>query len=133
MPTIRFLTSGVAVDFPEGDGVNILRVSIRNDCGVPYRCASGNCGTDRVKVVEGAENLSPPRRRERERLGELLDQGYRLCCQTYAEGDVSLSWDPDQKPLDDKWIDRSLPGKADERLKRRWLSESDSAGHDRVD
>ena len=61
MPTIRFVTSNAAVDFPEGDDVNLLRVAIRNDCNVPYKCASGNCGTDRVLVVDGAENLSPPR------------------------------------------------------------------------
>ena len=131
MPTVRFLTSGCAVYFADGDDVNILRVAIRNDCGVPYKCASGNCGTDRVLVVEGAENLSPPRKRERERLGELLGQGYRLCCQTYATGDVSLSWDPDHKPLDERWMDKSMPGRADERLKRRWLADADTAGSDR--
>lgn len=128
MPTIRYVTSGVAVDFPDGDDVNVLRVAIRNECNVPYRCASGKCGTDRVFVESGAENLSPPRRRERERLGPLLEQGWRLCCQTYASGDVSLSWDPDQKPLDEKWVDRALPSTADERLKRRWLDKNDTAG-----
>jgi nitrite reductase (NADH) small subunit len=128
MPTIRYLTSGCAVEFPDGDEVNMLRVAIRNECDVPYKCASGNCGTDRVRVVAGAENLSPPRKRERERLGELLDQGYRLCCQTYAGGDVTVEWDPDQKALDDRWVDKSLPSRADERLKRRWLSEADTAG-----
>ncbi|MGH9138096.1 MAG: 2Fe-2S iron-sulfur cluster-binding protein [Acidimicrobiales bacterium] len=128
MPTIRFLTSGCAVDFSDDDEVNVLRVAIRNECNVPYRCASGNCGTDRVFVEDGAENLSPPRRRERDRLGSLLEQGWRLCCQTYAAGDVSLSWDPDQKPLDERWADRSLPSRADERLKRRWLDVDDNAG-----
>jgi len=131
MPTIRFLTSGCAVDFPDGDDVNILRVAIRNACGVPYKCASGNCGTDRVLVVDGAESLSAPRKRERERLGDLLGQGYRLCCQTYAAGDVSLSWDPEQKALDERWMDKSLPASADERLKRRWLADADTAGRDR--
>ena len=96
MPTIRFLTTERSVDFPDGDDVNLLRVAIRNECGVPYRCASGNCGTDRVRVEAGAENLSPPRARERTRLGELLDEGYRLCCQTYVSGDVTGST-PDPK------------------------------------
>ena len=132
MPTIRFLTSDCAVDFPDGDDVNLLRVAIRNECNVPYKCASGNCGTDRVRVVDGAGNLSAMRKRERERLGDLAEQGYRLCCQTYAFGDVSISWDPDQKALDDRWVDRSLPSKADERLKRRWLSEADTAGAEKL-
>ena len=133
MPRIRFLTSGCEVEFPDGDDVNMLRVAIRNECGVPYKCASGNCGTDRVRVVDGADSLSPMRKRERERLGDLADQGYRLCCQTYAMGDVSVSWDPEQKALDDRWVDKSRPAKADERLKRRWLSNADTSGSERVD
>lgn len=127
MPTIRFVTSGYAVDFPDDSDVNLLRVAIRNECGVPFRCASGNCGTDRVFVVEGAEHLSPPRKRERDRLGPLLDQGWRLACQTYVAGDVSITWDPDQKPLDERAVDRSLPSAAAERLKRRWLESDDTA------
>lgn len=127
MPKITFLTSGASVEFPDGDDVNLLRVAIRNECGVPYRCASGNCGTDRVFVESGAEHLSAPRKRERDRLGPLLDDGWRLACQTYVEGDVTISWDPDQKPLDERAVDRSLPSRADERLKRKWLSEDDSA------
>ncbi|MGH9212712.1 MAG: 2Fe-2S iron-sulfur cluster-binding protein [Acidimicrobiales bacterium] len=119
MPTIRFLTSDRTVDFSDGDDVNLLRVAIRKECGVPYKCASGNCGTDRVRVVEGAENLERPRRRERETLGEdLLAQGYRLACQTYVTGDVAVTWDPDQTALH--------PGRAADKLRARWLSASDT-------
>lgn len=128
MPTIRYLTTNCAVDFPDGNEVNVLRVAIRNEVGVPFRCASGKCGTDRVHVEAGAENLSPPRRRERDRLGELLDQGWRLACQTYALGDCTLTWDPDQRPLDDRAVDRSLPSAANERLTKRWLADDDTAG-----
>ncbi len=126
MPTIRYVTSGCAVDFADGDDVNMLRVAIRNECHVPYRCASGNCGTDRVHVEDGHENLSAPRRRERERLGDLLDDGWRLACQTYASGDCSVTWDPDQTALDERATDRSLPDAVNERLQRRWLSAEDT-------
>lgn len=127
MPTIRFVTSNCAVDFPDGDDVNLLRVAIRNECAVPYRCASGNCGTDRVHVESGHDNLSPPRMRERDRLGDLLDQGWRLACQTYVSGDCAVTWDPDQKPLDDRMLDKSLPASVNERLQKRWLSSQDTA------
>jgi ferredoxin len=120
MPKINFATSGKVVEFPPGDEVNLLRVAIRNEVGVPWRCASGNCGTDRVKVAEGAECLSPPRRRERDRLGHLLQEGYRLACQTYASGDVTVVWDPDQKGLDEE-----TP--AARRLKQVWLGKEDTA------
>ena len=39
MPTIRFLTTACAVDFPEGDDVNMLRVAFRNEVGVPAHLA----------------------------------------------------------------------------------------------
>jgi ferredoxin len=118
MPSIRFDTTEKVVTFPEGEEVNLLRIAIRNECGIPFRCASGNCGTDRVRVLEGAENLDPPRRRERDRLGELLAQGYRLACQTYVRGDLSVAWDPDQVGLDEG-------SRAYDRLKQVWLSKAD--------
>jgi ferredoxin len=122
MPTIDFRTSGCTVDFEEGSEVNLLRVAIRHECGVPYRCASGNCGTDRVHVEAGAENLSPVRRKERDRLGELIDQGWRLACQTYTSGDLTVTWSPDQKPLENE--------RAAEKLRDRWLSQPDTAGQE---
>ena len=120
MPTIEFRTSGKAVSFEDGSEVNLLRVAIRNDCGVPYRCASGNCGTDRVHIVAGAEHLSPVRPKERDRLGDLIDQGWRLACQTYASGDVALTWDPDQKAM--------LGERARTALRDKWLSEDRDVG-----
>lgn len=109
MPTVWFRTSDTKVTFEE-DEVNLLRLAIRARVPVPFKCASGNCGTDRVFVEEGAEKLSRLRPKERDRLGDDVDRGYRLACQTYASGDVTLSWDPDQKGTDSerlrqKWID----------------------------
>ena len=115
MPTIHFRTSGRSVEFDAGDDVNLLRAALRHEAGVPFRCASGNCGTDRVLVESGAEHLSAPRKRERELLGpELIAAGYRLACQTYVEGDVTVSWDPDQKAL--------ISDRAAEALTKKWLS-----------
>jgi len=120
MPRIRFSTTDREVTFPDGDEVNLLRVAIRNDCGIPFKCASGNCGTDRVRVEEGLDKCVPPRRRERERLGELVEQGYRLACQTYVHGDVTIAWDPDQKEMESS-------GRAYDRLKQVWLAKDDTA------
>jgi ferredoxin len=110
VPTVWYRTSDTRVEFDEGDEINLLRVAIRNDCGVPFKCASGNCGTDTVLVEAGAENLSRVRPKERDRLGGAVDRGYRLACQTYASGDVTLSWDPNQTGTDS------------ERLKQKWLA-----------
>lgn len=118
MPVIRFHTSGEEIEFADGDEVNLLRVSIRNDCGLPWKCASGLCGTDRITIVDGAENFATPRRRERERLGDLLDDGVRLACQAYVNGDVTIIWDPDQQGIDED-------SKAGKRLKAIWLEGED--------
>jgi ferredoxin len=120
MPTIRFETSGREVTFPDGDEVNLLRVAIRNECGIPFKCASGNCGTDRVRVLAGMENTIPMRMRERQRLAELSEQNYRLACQTYVSGDVTVAWDPDQTELEGK-------GKVYDKLKQIWLAKDDTA------
>lgn len=120
MPSIHFETSGKTVDFEEGEEVNLLRVAIRYDCGVPYKCASGNCGTDRVHVEKGAEHLSRIRPKERERLGDEVDEGYRLACQTYASGDVVLTWDPDRRP-------DTMSARKQEKLREYWLSKEDDA------
>lgn len=123
VPVITFATSGRTVEFPDGDDVNLLRIAIRNECGVPFRCASGNCGTDRVHVDAGAQHLSAPRKRERERLGPLLEEGWRLACQTYVHGDVTLSWDPQQQPLESGG--KALSDRAYRQLERSWLAKGD--------
>lgn len=119
MPTVWFRTSDHRITFEE-DEVNLLRLAIRHDIPVPFKCASGNCGTDRVYVEEGAENLSRLRPKERDRLGEAVDHGYRLACQTYACGDVTLSWDPEQRGTDN------------ERLRRLWIDGVVAADRERA-
>lgn len=126
MPRIFYKTSGRTIEFAEGEDVNVLRVAIRNDVGIPFKCASGNCGTDRVFIEEGAENLSRIRQKERDRLGPDVDEGYRLACQTYAEGDVTVTWDPARTPQvakqhEERWRAHQ------EKLRQEWLSEPDTA------
>lgn len=119
MPAIHYLPTGRSIEFESGTEANLLRVAIRNDCGVPYRCASGNCGTDRVFIESGAEHLSPVRRKERDRLGDDVDHGWRLACQTYTSGDVALSWGEPAASV--------LPERAAAKLRERWLSQPDDA------
>lgn len=119
MPTIWFRTSDTKVTFEEEE-VNLLRLAIGKRVPVPFKCASGNCGTDAVFIEEGAENLSPLRPKERDRLGNAVDHGYRLACQTYVSGDVTLSWDPNQKGTDS------------ERLRQKWIDGDVAAVRDRA-
>ncbi|PTX64660.1 ferredoxin [Melghirimyces profundicolus] len=94
MPCIYFASTDKKVEIEEGKESNVLRTSIRYECGIPYRCGGGLCGTCRIRVDEGAENLTEIKKKEVERLGgELLEKGYRLACQSFATGDVKIKWD----------------------------------------
>ena len=49
------------------------------------------------------------RPREREALGDLADGPYRLACQTYVNGDVSVSWE-----------EGPVPGNVSKKVREYW-------------
>ncbi|WP_394232968.1 2Fe-2S iron-sulfur cluster-binding protein [Niallia oryzisoli] len=93
MPKIHFMTSEKTIEVPENSSV--LRMSLRYDGELPNRCGGGICGNCVCKIEEGAEFLDNVKVQERRKLGdELLEQGYRLGCQTFVtNGDIKISWD----------------------------------------
>ncbi|MCP1354333.1 2Fe-2S iron-sulfur cluster-binding protein [Aneurinibacillus migulanus] len=92
MQKIDFKTSGKKLEVSKES--NLLRMSIRYEGGIPYKCGGGICGTCVVKIDDGAQNLNKVSKKEVERLGkDLIDQGYRLACQTFVNGDVELNWE----------------------------------------
>lgn len=91
---IRFLTSG-AGDIEAPSGSNLLRMSIRYQGGLPFKCGGGMCGTCFCKIEEGGENLGPLSVKEKKMLtDEEVAAGHRLGCQTSVHGDVAVSWIP---------------------------------------
>ncbi|WP_047154205.1 2Fe-2S iron-sulfur cluster-binding protein [Aneurinibacillus tyrosinisolvens] len=96
MQNISFKTSGKELQVNKES--NLLRMSIRYEGEIPYKCGGGICGTCVVKVERGAGVLTDPSRKEIQKLGEeLLSQGYRLACQTFVNGDIAINWD--ENPL----------------------------------
>jgi ferredoxin len=93
VPKILYVTANRTVEFDEGTESNILAASIRHQVGVPYKCGGGICGTCRIHVLAGAENLSPVRKAEIRQLGDAIEHGYRLACQTFARGDCAVQWE----------------------------------------
>jgi ferredoxin len=68
-------------DFP-ADGLRLLDLAERGLIGVESSCRSASCGTCLVRVIEGAQHLSPLRPRERDLLEALADAAtHRLGCQ----------------------------------------------------
>lgn len=98
MATITFVTSGgksVTVE----DNSNLLRVSLREKGGIPFKCGGGLCGTCRCHIDSGLENTDAVKPKERNHLtDDDIKNGYRMACQTFVSGDVSVSWEVKPRP-----------------------------------
>lgn len=95
MITIVFQTNDdKAVSVPENS--NLLRVSLRHQGGIPFKCGAGICGTCRCKIENGIEHTDKVKQKERKHLTDAdLAAGYRMACQTFiVDGDVTVSWIP---------------------------------------
>lgn len=94
MPRITFVTNGgLTVEAP--DNSNLLRVSLRERGGIPFKCGGGLCGTCRCHIDDGLEHTDAIKPKERKHLSEEeFRLGYRMACQTFVNGDIAVSWVP---------------------------------------
>ena len=92
--SVTFVTNGgKTVEAP--DNSNLLRVSLREQGGIPFKCGGGLCGTCRCKIESGLENTDAIKPKERKHLSEEdFRNGHRMACQTFLNGDISVSWIP---------------------------------------
>ena len=94
MPSVTFITNqNLCVVAPENS--NLLRTSLRGRGGIPFKCGGGLCGTCRCRIESGLEHTDAVKDKERNHLtlADLAD-GYRMACQTFFNGDISVSWIP---------------------------------------
>ena len=72
---------------------NLLRVSMREQGGIPFKCGGGLCGTCKCRIEQGLENTDNVKDKERKHLSASdLAAGYRMACQTFVKGDIAVSW-----------------------------------------
>ncbi len=72
-------------------GTTILAAAIHNGLHLPHDCTEAICGTDRVKVLAGAENLSEKSDNEDLTLSMLnADSEDRLGCVAQILGEVTV-------------------------------------------
>jgi ferredoxin len=91
--TLRFVTSGVTATAISGS--SLLRSSIREKGGIPFKCGGGLCGTCKCHFDEGLEHASAVTAKERKHLTpEDFAAGWRMACQTFVNGDAAISWKP---------------------------------------
>ena len=89
---ITFITNeGKQVQAPENS--NLLRVSLREKGGIPFKCGGGLCGTCKCRIETGLASTDAVKPKERKHLSdEDLAAGYRMACQTFVKGDIAVSW-----------------------------------------
>ena len=72
---------------------NLLRVSLREQGGIPFKCGGGVRGTCKCRIVLGREHTDAVKPKERKHLDEVqLAEGYRMACQTFVHGDIAVAW-----------------------------------------
>jgi len=94
MVQVTFITNkSLVVAAPENS--NLLRVSLREKGGIPFKCGGGLCGTCKCLIEKGIENTDAIKDKERKHLSAAdFAAGHRMACQTFITGDISVSWVP---------------------------------------
>jgi len=84
MPRVIFVDEGKTAEFPSSK--TLLSCAIEMGIRISHVCGGdGACGTCRVEVVEGENNLTPPTPDE---TYKEIEPPYRLSCQAKLTGDV---------------------------------------------
>ena len=109
MISVTLITNGnKVITGPENS--NLLRLSIREKGGIPFKCGGGICGTCRCKIESGLVHTDAVKDKERKHLTEEdLAGGYRMACQTFVNGDISISWIPLADRVAAKTVDKPAP------------------------
>lgn len=89
MPKVTFMPAGQS--FEVAAGTTILVSAIQNGLQLRHDCTEAICGTDRVKILSGKENLSEKNDNEELTL-EMMNGGPddRLACVARISGDVTV-------------------------------------------
>jgi ferredoxin len=94
---VTFITNGMKTVAAAANS-NLLRISLREQGGIPFKCGGGLCGTCRCLIEQGRQHVDAIKPKERKHLTEAdFAAGYRMACQTFVAGDVSVSWVPRPK------------------------------------
>ena len=89
MPQVTFSRGGQS--FEVAAGTTILVAAVQNGVQLRHDCTEAICGTDRVKILSGKEQLSEKNENEELTL-EMMNAGpdERLACVARIVGDVTV-------------------------------------------
>jgi nitrite reductase (NADH) large subunit len=89
MAEIRFVSGPTVLARP---GESLLRIAEANQVPLESGCQMGVCGADPVRILAGAENLTPPSMDERVTLRRLaLPADCRMACTARVRGHVTVA------------------------------------------
>jgi ferredoxin len=89
MPKVHITTDNLTLDVK--DGYALIDMCEEHDTSILFGCRDGACGACMVKIVKGAENISPIQDDEKDFLETMAaEPNERLACQCKVYGDVTL-------------------------------------------
>lgn len=89
MPKITFLRSGEVFEVPVG--TSFLDFCQNHDVPHEFGCTAGSCGTCRLVLEQGGDNVQPLTEEEADTLFMVTEEeGARLGCQMIVNGDIAL-------------------------------------------
>lgn len=90
MPLVTFVTDKLTVDVPVGS--KVPDIVDGHQATLPFGCRRGSCGTCRVIIEAGMENLNPKNQIEEELFENFTSvrDDERLGCQLIVYGDVKI-------------------------------------------
>ncbi len=89
MPKVTITTDKLTIDVP--DNYPLIDLCEDHETSILFGCRDGACGACMVRVLEGAENLTPMQDDERDFLETMAaEPNERLACQCRVKGDVKI-------------------------------------------
>ena len=89
MPKVTITTDNKTIDVPQNYAM--IDMCEDHDTSILFGCRDGACGACMIRVLEGAEHLSPMKDDERDFLETMAaEPNERLACQCKVLGDVKV-------------------------------------------
>ncbi len=126
MPKVVFVNEKKDIEVPQG--ANLRKEAMKDGLQVNFMAGSGflgkflnchglgSCGTCKILVKKGMENLSPKGRWERFRLGTMMsaighEDEIRLACQVQVNGDCTIETHPPMNLSGENFWQKPYPNK----------------------
>jgi ferredoxin len=78
-------------EIPCNPSISLLNNILASGTNIETICGGrGRCGKCRIKVLDKSKYVTPVKDTEKHRLKHLIEEGWRLACQTYSLRDIKI-------------------------------------------